>query len=70
MGKLQGKMLIHVSEALLKRHTRRRERLFGPEGYQVEWRLLRASEPEARQTASVISLTFSVRAATSPPALP
>jgi hypothetical protein len=71
MGKLQGKMLAHVSEAILKRHARRTETLFGPEGYLVEWRLLRAVDPGQRSAPppSVI-LTFAVKAATSSPAAP
>jgi hypothetical protein len=70
MGKVQGKMLVHVSEAVLKRHASRREAIFGPEGYHVEWRLLRAPV-EMMNEPLPISLTFSVQASsTSFPAPP
>jgi hypothetical protein len=74
MAKVQGKMLVHVSEAVLKRHTGRRDAIFGPEGYHVEWRLLRAPVEMANEPISPVSLTFSVQAAgttpTSSPAAP
>jgi hypothetical protein len=60
-------MLLHVSEAVLKRHAAQRNRIFGPEGYHVEWRLLRAPGHGTTFETLPASLTFDFQVAASHP---
>ena len=78
MRRIQGKMLLHVSEAVLKRHAAQRNRIFGPEGYHVEWRHItggaalpppppRAPGQGTRFESLPASLTFDFQVAASHP---